>query len=138
MASLALISLIGHVANPEELKTLQNDTKVLRFSLAVNVGWGDKKKVNWYRCSLFGKQAESLCQYITKGKPIMVIGEHSNSEYTTKDGKDRWSNEVRVNQVVLLGGDGKPNPAKSEGSEDQQSLPQDPEQGYLPSNDIPF
>lgn len=104
MASFIHIAVQGNIGNAEDLKTLPNSgTQVLRFSVAGNSGFGDKKKTIWYRCTLFGKQAESLQQYLTKGKNVLVMGEHSNSEWTASDGTAKYANEIKVEKVILQG-----------------------------------
>ena len=104
MASKALIVLVGHIGSVEELKQTANGTSALRFSLAVNTGWGDRKTCTWYKCTQFGKRAESVAQYITKGKNIMVAGEPSLNEWTNDEGKKFTSIQVVVDDITLLGG----------------------------------
>jgi single-strand DNA-binding protein len=65
---------------------------------------GKDKPAIWWRCSLFGKRAESLQQYITKGGSVTVVGTVSEREYTDKDGQQRKSQDVRVQDIALQGG----------------------------------
>jgi len=130
MPNYASIQLCGHVGKAEELKYTPQGTAVLRFSLAVNTGYGDKKAVSWYSCQLWAKQAESLAPYIIKGKPLLVIGEPSIREYTDSSGNKRQSFDVRVRDVVLLGDGGR-----------REQVPQDQQQDAAPSqesSEIPF
>lgn len=104
MPSKAQVDLIGHLGKDAEVSFLPNGTPVAKFSMAVNTGFKDKKVVSWYAITLWGKQAESLKQYLTKGKTVNVMGELSIRNYTTKDGKHGTSADVRVDKIFLLGG----------------------------------
>lgn len=73
------------------------------FSVALASGYGEKKITTWLNCSIFGKRGEAVCGYIKKGTLVGVSGEFTARPYQ-KDGVDRLSLEVRVNDVTLLGG----------------------------------
>jgi len=103
MPNHALIVLTGHLGRDAETKFLTNSTPVTRFTLAVTTGFGDKKLTSWYSCSAFGDRYQKIAGYLTKGKPITVVGEPSNREYTTDAGVKRMNIQVRVNDIVLLG-----------------------------------
>jgi len=136
MASFIHIAVQGNIGNAEDLKTLANGTQVLRFSVAGNSGFGDKKKTIWYRCALFGKQAESLQQYLTKGKNVLVMGEHSNSEWTASDGTAKYANEIKVEKVILQGSrDERPQGAQPNEPAHEASEPAQPDFG---GTDVPF
>jgi single-strand DNA-binding protein len=76
---------------------------VTSFSVAVNSGYGDKAVTSWINCNLWGKQAESLAPYLLKGTKVAVSGEFTLRPYTTKDGLEKTSADVRVNSLTLLG-----------------------------------
>ena len=60
------ISFIGRVGNDPELKQVgQND--ILELNIANNVGFGERKSTNWFRCSIWGRRAVSLQPHMTKG-----------------------------------------------------------------------
>src|SRR5690606_19456650 len=82
---------------------------VLSFSVAVDDGWGERKRTMWFDCSLFGKRGEPLEQYMPKGTAVAVSGDLSTREH---EGKTYLT--VRVNEVTLQGG-------KSEGQSEQRS-----------------
>ena len=65
-----------------------------------------QEKTEWHRVVLWGKSAESLTEYLTKGKQIYVEGRLQTDEYTDKEGVKRKSTKVRCDRVVLLGGGG--------------------------------
>lgn len=93
------ITLAGRTGKPAELRRLQDGSPVLSFSVAVDDGWGDKKRTIWFDCSLFGKRGETLKDLLPKGKEVTVSGDLSTREY---EGKTYLT--VRVNELTLHGG----------------------------------
>jgi single-strand DNA-binding protein len=77
---------------------------VVNFTAAVSSGYGDKEVTTWVNCSMFGKRGESVSPYLLKGTQIAVSGELTNRKYTDKSGNEKYSLDVRVNDVTLLGG----------------------------------
>ena len=69
------------------------------FTLAVNSGYGEHQETLFIRCSVFGKPAESLCQYIGKGGEVLVDGRLSQSDYTDKNGEKRRTTRLMVESV---------------------------------------
>lgn len=105
MPNMALLIITGHLGKDAEESSLQsNGSPVVRFSLAVGTGWGDRKSTSWYRCTYFGDRASKVRQFLTKGKAITVIGEPTIRDWTDQAGKTRTSVEVLVKDVTLLGG----------------------------------
>ena len=109
------ISISGSLGKDGELRKLSDGTAVLSFSVADSYVQGGDKHTLWWNCSLFGKRADSLQQYLTKGQAVTVIGSVTEREYTNKDGQKVKSTDVRVNDVALQGGkrDAAPSPAPS-------------------------
>jgi single-strand DNA-binding protein len=74
--------------------------------------WNDKtsgqkqEKTEWHRIVLWGKSAESLSEYLTKGKQIYVEGRLQTRKWQDKDGHDKYTTEIRGDRIVLLGGGG--------------------------------
>ena len=72
--------------------------------------WNDKEagqrqeKTEWHRVVLWGKTAESLTEYLTKGKQIFVEGRLQTRQWDDKDGNKRYTTEIRGDKIVLLGG----------------------------------
>lgn len=93
------ITIAGRLGKAAELRRLQDGTPVLSFTVAVDDGWGERKRTLWFDCSLFGKRGEPLEQYMPKGTPVTVSGDLSTREY---EGKTYLT--VRVNEVTLQGG----------------------------------
>ena len=108
MASLAKIIVVGNLGRDGELKYLGSGTPVLDFPLAVNERWRDQsgnqqESTQWFRISLFGRQAETLKPYLLKGKQVYVDGRLRIREYTDREGKQRYSCDVKADNVQLLG-----------------------------------
>lgn len=114
-----------------DMRYLPSGESLLAFSVAVSSGYGDKKTTTWANCTLFGKRADALQQYVQKGQQVGVSGEVTMREWTDKEGGKRLNLEVRVNDLTLLGS------RPSETSASSVSQPQSNEQ-YQDVDDIPF
>ena len=95
------ITVAGQLGKDSELKQVGQD-QVLSFSVADNQG--REKPTIWWNCQLWGKRATSLQQYLTKGQAVTVTGSVSQRTYTDKNGVEKISQDVRVNDVALQGG----------------------------------
>lgn len=93
------ITIAGRIGNDAELRTTNNGDQVCGFSVAVDTRQGREKVTNWWRVSLWGKRAEALNQYLTKGSNVTVSGEFSLGDY---NGKPQLN--IRANEVALQGG----------------------------------
>lgn len=116
------ITIAGPLGRDAELRSIPSGEQVLSFSLADSAG--REKPTIWWNCQMWGKRAATLQQYLSKGQQVAVSGSVSEREWTDKDGNQRKSMEVRVNDVALQGqrqsSDGgsserKPAPQKSAG-----------------------
>ncbi|PYR82449.1 MAG: single-stranded DNA-binding protein [Acidobacteria bacterium] len=84
---------------------------VATLNLATTEVWNDKggqrqEKTEWHRIVLWGKQAESLQEYLTKGKQIYVEGRLQTRQWDDKDGNKRYTTEIKADRITLLGGGG--------------------------------
>lgn len=107
----------GNLGKDCEQRVTQGGTEICQFSVAVTSGYGDRKKTNWVKCSLFGRRGQSLAPYLNKGQQVVVSGELSLNEWQKDSGETVTTLEVNVNDVTLVGG-------KSQGAQ-QQSAPAD-------------
>lgn len=96
------ISVSGNLGKDAELRSMPDGTQILSFSVADSQG-KDKSSI-WWNCSLFGKRAASLQQYLAKGQQVTVNGNITEREWSDKDGQPRKSMEIRVNDIALQGG----------------------------------
>lgn len=99
---------IGRLIKDAELKfTPGKGTPVATFTLAIDDGYGEKKKTDFIPIVLWGKSAENLSSYLTKGTQVAVIGKISTRTYDAKDGTKRYVTEIVADNfggVKLLGG----------------------------------
>jgi single-strand DNA-binding protein len=96
------ITIAGQLGKDAEVRFLPNGDPVAGFSVADSQG-KDKPTI-WFNCSLFGKRAESLAQYLTKGQSVTVVGTLTEREYTNKEGAKVKAQDVRVSDIALQGG----------------------------------
>ena len=93
----------GNIGKDAESRFLPNGDPVVSFSVGVKSGYGEKATTTWARCAMFGKRAESVSQYLTKGQLVGISGEVRLREWNDNEGQKRNSLEVRVNDLTLLG-----------------------------------
>jgi single-strand DNA-binding protein len=101
------VQLIGHVGQEPEVKTV-NNKKVATLTIATNDFYynekGDKvEQTEWHRITAWGKTAEIIEKYVTKGKEIAVEGKLTHRSYDDKDGNKRYVTEIFVLELLLLG-----------------------------------
>lgn len=103
---MSFLHVTGRLGSDAERRTLQDSTPVLSFSVADEIRSKGDKKVQWIKCALFGKRADALAQYLTKGTLVHVVGNPSVNTYEGKGGM-KAELQVRVTEIDLHGG-GKP------------------------------
>lgn len=111
MGSVNKVILVGNLGRDAEVRYTPGGAAVARFSIATTEVWNDKsgqrqERTEWHNIDLWGKQAESLSEYLVKGKQVYVEGRLQTDEYTDKEGQKRKSTKIRCERVVLLGGGG--------------------------------
>lgn len=115
MASLNKVTLIGNVGKDPEIRYTQSGDPIANFSLATSEKWTDKsgqkqEKTEWHRVEVFGKTAQIVRDYVTKGKPVYIEGSIRYDEYTDKDGIKRNVTKITVSgfnsRLLLLGSRG--------------------------------
>ena len=134
------ITIAGNLGKDAELRFLQNGDPVTSFSVADQSG-KDKPTI-WWNCSMFGKRAEALTDYLRKGSQVTVVGSIAERVWTDKDGQERKSMDVRVSDIKLQGspqGQQAPAaPAFKKPSQDAARARQLPPQDDFPDSDVPF
>jgi single-strand DNA-binding protein len=111
MGSVNRVILVGNLGADAELRYTGGGAAVANFRLATTEVFKDKdgqrqEQTEWHRVSLWGKQAETIAQWLVKGKQVYVEGRLQTRKWQDKDGNDRYTTEVRGDRVVLLGGGG--------------------------------
>ena len=97
------LNATGGIGKDAELRYTPNQDPICSFSFALNSGFGDKQVTTWLNCNLWGKRAETLAPMLLKGTTVGIQGELTNRPYKAKDGTEKFSLEVRVNDLTLLG-----------------------------------
>jgi len=109
MGSVNKVILVGNLGRDAELRYTPGGAAVATLNLATTEVWNDKggqrqEKTEWHRIVLWGKQAESLQEYLTKGKQIYVEGRLQTRQWDDKDGNKRYTTEIKADRITLLGG----------------------------------
>jgi len=95
-------TIIGNLTRNPELKALPSGDKVANFSLATNRTWKDKQgnkqeEVEYHNCVVFGRQAETIAQYMVKGSQLLIEGRLKTSSWDdTTSGKKMYKTEIIV------------------------------------------
>lgn len=102
------VQLIGNVGQEPTITNLESGKKVVHFSLATNEHYKDAKgekqtNTNWHNVVAWGKTAEIIEKYVTKGKEIAIDGKLTTRSYEDNEGIKRYVTEVLVSEVLLLG-----------------------------------
>jgi single-strand DNA-binding protein len=111
MGSVNKVILVGNLGRDAELRYTPGGAAVATINMATTEVWNDKggqrqEKTEWHRVIVWGKTAESLTEYLTKGKQIYVEGRLQTRQWDDKDGNKRYTTEIRGDRIVLLGGGG--------------------------------
>jgi single-strand DNA-binding protein len=147
MGSVNKAILVGNLGRDAEMRFTAGGTPVATVSLATTEKFTDRdgqkrEDTQWHRVVIWGKTAEALHEYLTKGKQIYVEGRIQTKEWTDKEGKPAKTTEIRADRVVLLssgGGGGGPRTASRERYSDDSAGAQDMSPVDAPSDDdIPF
>jgi len=110
--SVNKVILLGHLGADPELRYTQSGTAVANIRLATNESFVDKatgertERTDWHRVVAWGKLAEIVGQYLTKGRQIYVEGQLQTRQWQDKEGNTRYTTEVRASDLVMLGGRG--------------------------------
>lgn len=102
------VQLIGHLGADPEVKELNSNTKVARFSLATSDNYTDKegKKVSdtqWHKITAWNSSATFTEKYLKKGSEVLISGKLVYGNYDDKDGIKRYTTEIYVNDMHILG-----------------------------------
>ncbi|MBI4211295.1 MAG: single-stranded DNA-binding protein [Deltaproteobacteria bacterium] len=108
MAGVNKVILIGNLGKDPEKRVTGNGQTVCRFSIATSSQWNDtngqrQERTEWHRIVVWGKQADTCAQYLSKGRPVYVEGRLQTSEWNDKEGHKRYTTEVIAERVQFLG-----------------------------------
>lgn len=118
--------IIGNLTRDPELKSLPSGIKVCSFSVATNRVWKDQngakqEAADYHNVVVFGRQAETVAQYMKKGSQVMVEGRMQTRSWDAQDGTKRYRTEVVADRVQFGSNTG--GGQKSGGYSESQSAP---------------
>lgn len=125
------VILGGNVTRDLQLSYLPSQTAVVEFGIAVNRKWsgkdGTKKEETCFvDCTAFGKSAENLNKYVSKGSPLFIEGRLQFDTWNAQDGTKRSKHKVIVDNFQFLGSkqeSDKPEPTKTPEKKGDTSIP---------------
>jgi len=151
MGSVNKVILVGNLGRDAELRYTPGGAAVSTLNLATTEVFKDregqkKEDTQWHRVILWGKTAETLQDYLTKGKQIYVEGKLQTRKWKDKDGNEKYTTEVKGDRVVLLSGGGRGDGARAEGGGGRSTTAASDEFSHsegggsveLTDDDIPF
>lgn len=102
------VQLIGHVGQEPEIKTFDGGKKLANLTIATNDSYKNDKgekveQTEWHKVVAWGRTADLIEKYVTKGLQIGIEGKLTHRSYDDKNGEKRYITEVVVNEVLLLG-----------------------------------
>jgi len=105
------VLLLGNLGADPELKVTQGGQSVLKLRVATTERYLDKngvrqERTEWHSVVIWGKRAEALHKFLTKGSTVLVEGSLRTTSYEDRDGNKRYRTEVSAQNIVLTGGRG--------------------------------
>ncbi len=107
--SVNKVILLGRLGKDPEVRFMTDGTAVANFSMATTESWKDKsgakqEKTEWHNCTAYKRLAEIVGEYVKKGSQIYVEGKLTTRKWQDKEGKDRYTTEIIVHELTMLGG----------------------------------
>ena len=142
MSGVNKVILVGNLGANPEMRFTQGGQAVANLRLATTERWTDKsgqkqEATEWHRVVVWGKQAEIVGQYLTKGRQVYVEGSIRTRQWQDQQGQKRYTTEVVARNVQMLGGRGERAP-----DDVNATVPPDESSGADfgggPDDDIPF
>lgn len=135
------VLLFGNLGADPELRVTPSGQAVLKLRVATTESYLDRnntrqERTEWHSVALWGKRAEALAKFLTKGERVFIEGSIRTSSYE-KNGEKRYRTEIVANNIILGGGrgrgEGRPAPSEQPRSSAASSEPMD-----APSDDMAF
>jgi len=134
------VIIIGNLGQDPEVRYSQTNIAVSAITVATSETWKDKQtgenkeQTEWHRCVAYKRTAEIIGEYLQKGSKVYIEGKLKTRKWKDKDGIERYTTEVIINELQMLDG-----PRKQSTAEPGKQPAQEP---YLPpddfDDDIPF
>jgi len=94
--------ILGNVWKDPVVRTTKNDSKIAQVSMVTESGYGEYKKADWHNVVFFGKQAEVVDNYVTKGTNLYVEGSIDYRKYTDKSGVEKYTTDIKGYQLQMI------------------------------------
>ena len=130
-----MLIIKGRLTRDVELKYAQSGIAVGKSSIAVDDGYGDKKKVFFFNFVSFKKTAELISTHFKKGNEILLTGKLTQSKWTDKNGVNKTSNDILVTSFDFCGYNKKDDNNNSQSQNQSNKQSQDQQQN--PNADFP-
>lgn len=153
MSGVNKVIILGNLGQDPEIRYMPDGKAVANLSVATSEEWKDKQtgekqsKTEWHRIVIFGKLAEIAGEYLTKGSKVYFEGSNRTRKWQDKNGQDRYTTEIIVTEMTMLGGSqfkDNPMPQGPHNADNAaHQLQTQSQQGAMPENDgfsddIPF
>jgi single-strand DNA-binding protein len=107
-AGLNKAMIIGHLGRDPEVRYTEGGDAVANLAIATSESWKDKsgekqERTEWHRVTAWGKLAEICGEHLKKGSQVYVEGKLQTRKYTDKDGVEKYTTEIRADQMRMLG-----------------------------------
>src|SRR5215831_3001582 len=111
MSGVNKVILVGNLGANPEMRFTQGGQAVANLRIATTERWTDKngqrqEATEWHRVVVWGKQAEIVGQYLTKGRQVYVEGRIRTRQWQDQQGQKRYTTEIVAQNVQMLGGRG--------------------------------
>ncbi len=142
--SVNKVILLGNLGKDPDLRYTPSGKAVATFSLATNERWtsqdGQKQEnTTWHNIVAWGKQAETMKEYLAKGQQVYIEGRIANRSYEDKEGNKKYVSEVVVQQFSFIGSKGSSGNGGGETAAAESTAETAPDAGSGQSDDdLPF
>ena len=109
MASVNKVIIVGNLGRDPEMRTFPSGDRVANVTIATTDKWKDKQSgemkeaTEWHRVVFNGRLAEIAGEYLRKGSQVYVEGSLRTRKWTDKDGVEKFTTEIRADQMQMLG-----------------------------------
>lgn len=147
MASVNKVIIVGNVGKDPETRYAPSGDAICNLTIATSETWKDKatgekkESTEWHRVVFFGRLAEIAAQYLRKGSQVYIEGRLQTRKWQDKDGTDRYTTEIRGDEMKMLGSKPEGESAPRQAAQQAQARPQQSRQAPDPlpfEDDIPF
>lgn len=102
------VQLIGNLGNDPEIITMDSGKKLAKFTIATNETYKNQKgervtDTQWHNVVAWGKTADIIETYVTKGKEVAVEGKLTTRSWEDKEGNKRYTTEIVCSELLMLG-----------------------------------